>query len=213
MERAGTSTGRTPLRRRRRSHEDKHNDYISGDNNNNNAAVPNAAAAVASNKHPFTLTPVLATGTRSEATVSAIPTPIPTPTPTVASTECVEKGEPSSASLSPSHSSAGDRDGGAARWASDVDTEWLSRETKGYSGADLTSLVRNAAMAALREQDERFCYPSGGGGGSGNVDGRSLSQLLLARRHFEAALETTRPSSGAEAIAKHEGWARQWHVA
>ncbi|CAN0467597.1 unnamed protein product, partial [Ectocarpus sp. 12 AP-2014] len=103
------------------------------------------------------------------------------------------------------------------RWASDVDLLWLSRQTKGYSGADLSSLVRNAAMVALREE-------GGGGGqggrrgalssfvGGGRGTGRKEGVLIITRKHFEAALASTQPSSGAETAAKHERWARQWHV-
>lgn len=103
------------------------------------------------------------------------------------------------------------------RWASDVDTAWLSQQTEGYSGADLSSLVRNAAMASLRAQgDENSegkeggrCHVSSGAGDNG----AATAYLVLARRHFEAALASTRPSSGPEVVARHESWARQWHVA
>lgn len=116
---------------------------------------------------------------------------------------------------------------GGGRWANDVDLTWLSQETKGYSGADLSSLVRNAAMIALREEGEGR---KGGGGrpvgirDSVNVASANVSAagrddvctngvLVLARRHFDTALASTEPSSGPEAVAKHERWARQWHVA
>lgn len=102
--------------------------------------------------------------------------------------------------------------GGGGRWARDVDVAWLSQQTKGFSGADLSSLVRNAAMVALREEGEGVAKVAArqvtAGGSAG---GRGL--LMLARRHFETALASTEPSSGPEAVAKHERWARQWHVA
>lgn len=104
------------------------------------------------------------------------------------------------------------------RWASDVDLLWLSRQTEGYSGADLSSLVRNAAMVALREEGgggggggrggERMTLFVGGGRGIGRKEG----VLIITRKHFEAALASTQPSSGTETVAKHERWARQWHV-
>lgn len=100
--------------------------------------------------------------------------------------------------------------GGGGKWARDVDIAWLSQQTKGYSGADLSSLVRNAALVALREERERAAEgavrPASTAGGRGGL-------LVLARRHFETALASTEPSSGPEAVAKHERWARQWHVA
>lgn len=107
-----------------------------------------------------------------------------------------------------------DPDGGGGRWSSDVDLEWLSQETKDYSGADLSSLVRNAAMAALRG---RVLFVTRGENGLNGVDGASGAddfelELELTRKNFEAALESTSPSSSAETIARHECWARQWHV-
>lgn len=116
------------------------------------------------------------------------------------------------------HAARGSAAGGfyGGSWASDVDAAKLSRQTQGYSGADLASLVRNAAMAALQDHEgggagEGGCGRSSSGGGSGDGGGSSRGVLVLARRHFETALATTRPSSGSEVVAKHEGWARQWH--
>lgn len=105
--------------------------------------------------------------------------------------------------------------GNVAKWATDVDEAWLLRKTQGYSGADLTSLVRNATMAALRDHEADL-----GGAEWGlcvSVDRSALSnkgrdQLVLARRHFETALATTQPSSGLETVARHESWAQQWHA-
>lgn len=105
---------------------------------------------------------------------------------------------------------------GGGRWARDVDVAWLSQQTKGYSGADLSSLVRNAAMVALREEGERAAGGTAMRAASavgGSVSVARNGVLVLERRHFEAALSRTEPSSGPEAVAKHERWARQWHVA
>lgn len=113
------------------------------------------------------------------------------------------------------HGSGRNRGGGGGRWARDVNVAWLSQQTKGYSGADLSSLVRNAAMVALREEGESAAEGAvrlGSTSAAGGSVGRS-GLLVLARRHFEAALASTEPSSGPEAVAKHERWARQWHVA
>ena len=102
------------------------------------------------------------------------------------------------------------------RWASDVDTAWLSQQTEGYSGADLSSLVRNAAMASLRAQGDESSEGKEGGRchvSSGSDSDAATAYLVLARRHFETALASTRPSSGPEVVARHESWARQWHVA
>ncbi|CAN0339737.1 unnamed protein product, partial [Ectocarpus sp. 12 AP-2014] len=103
------------------------------------------------------------------------------------------------------------------RWASDVDLLWLSRQTKGYSGADLSSLVRNAAMVALREEGGGGCRGGRRGAlssfvGCGRGTGRREGVLIITRKHFEAALASTQPSSGTETAAKHERWARQWHA-
>ncbi|CAM9442051.1 unnamed protein product [Pylaiella littoralis] len=115
--------------------------------------------------------------------------------------------------------------GGGGRWASDVDLTWLSQQTKGYSGADLSSLVRNTAMIALLEEREgseggtTACQVRVSGRNRVDVDIRAAGRdggtdgvLVLARRHFNTALASTEPSSGPEAVARHERWARQWHV-
>lgn len=113
--------------------------------------------------------------------------------------------------------------GSSARWSDDVDIDWLSLETERYSGADLSSLVRNAAMSALLEQEPQGFFVDVGGdrelGASTKTAPRDFGgitkgsvQLELARRHFENALETTSPSSGLDVISKHEAWARQWHL-
>lgn len=106
------------------------------------------------------------------------------------------------------------------KWACDVDTAWLSQQTEGFSGADLSSLMRNAAMAALREQEGVEKWDGEGRwAGTNNASGEkpgtegTENLLILSRRHFCAAIASTQPSSGPDAVAKHERWARQWRVA
>ncbi|CAM9512107.1 unnamed protein product [Discosporangium mesarthrocarpum] len=99
--------------------------------------------------------------------------------------------------------------GAGGRWAGDVDLEWLSgRVTEGYSGADLSSLVRNAAMAAFQE----VLDGEGRGGGDG-VCGTGIRvgvPLEIAQRHFVLALAATGPSSSPEVVRRHESWAQEW---
>ena len=61
--------------------------------------------------------------------------------------------------------------------AADLDIKLLMQRTEGYSGADLSGLVREAAMAAMRE----------GGGDAESVQGR----------HFLEGLQAVKPSASA----------------
>ncbi len=69
--------------------------------------------------------------------------------------------------------------------AEDVDLEDIARRTEGYSGADLESLVREAALAALRE----------------DINAKQVSQ-----RHFEYALRKVRPSITSDMIQFYKSW-------
>ncbi|MEJ2294153.1 MAG: hypothetical protein P8Y23_05235 [Candidatus Lokiarchaeota archaeon] len=63
--------------------------------------------------------------------------------------------------------------------SSDVNIEELSKELKGYSGADIETLCREAAMIALRE----------------NIRARKVN-----REHFKKASETIYPTITPEMI-------------
>lgn len=70
-------------------------------------------------------------------------------------------------------------------------------------------------MASLRAQDDEHSEGRGGRrrvSPDGSDNGAATEFLVLARRHFETALASTRPSSGPEVVARHESWARQWYV-
>ncbi len=66
----------------------------------------------------------------------------------------------------------------------DVSLDDLANETEGYSGADIESLVREAAMDALRE----------------DIDSDKVS-----RKHFEKALEEVNPSITSDMIQYYKG--------
>ncbi|HDJ84101.1 MAG TPA: AAA family ATPase, partial [Desulfurococcaceae archaeon] len=67
----------------------------------------------------------------------------------------------------------------------DVNLEDIARRTEGYSGADLESLVREAALAALRE----------------DINAKQVSQ-----RHFEYALRKVKPSITPDMIQFYKSW-------
>jgi transitional endoplasmic reticulum ATPase len=69
--------------------------------------------------------------------------------------------------------------------ADDVDIEWLADETEDYVGADLASLCREAATAAVREHVRA------------TADGEEspVDEIELTRAHFEQALDEVGPST------------------
>ncbi|AEM37983.1 AAA family ATPase, CDC48 subfamily [Pyrolobus fumarii 1A] len=69
--------------------------------------------------------------------------------------------------------------------ADDVDLEYIASVTEGYSGADLEALVREAALAALRED---------------------INATKVHMRHFEEALKRVKPSITPEMVRFYEEW-------
>ncbi len=69
--------------------------------------------------------------------------------------------------------------------AEDVDLEYIASVTEGYSGADLEALVREAALAALRED---------------------INATKVHMRHFEEALKRIKPSITPEMVKFYEEW-------
>ncbi|CAM9321569.1 unnamed protein product, partial [Phaeothamnion confervicola] len=114
-------------------------------------------------------------------------------------------------------------------WDDDVDLGWLAAATDGYSGADLTALVRNAAMAALEpllpallaaEGDVGTHLDSAAGAeAAGGCDGGGAAfrlseeaapwSVALQRRHFEEALAATAPSCGTEEARQLAAWGQR----
>ncbi|MHC3438916.1 CDC48 family AAA ATPase [Natrialbaceae archaeon A-gly3] len=69
--------------------------------------------------------------------------------------------------------------------AEDVDLAELAGELEGYTGADLGALVRDASMRAIREVAEDY--------GPEEANDRA-GEVLIERRHLEAALTDVSPS-------------------
>ncbi|MCD6563241.1 MAG: AAA family ATPase, partial [Thermoproteales archaeon] len=69
--------------------------------------------------------------------------------------------------------------------AEDVNLEEIARKTEGYTGADLEVLVREAGLAALRE---------------------NLSIDKVYRRHFELALSKIKPSLTPDILKYYQSW-------
>ncbi len=67
----------------------------------------------------------------------------------------------------------------------DVDIGELAAETDGYVGADLASLCREAATAAVREHVRATAAG----------EASAVGEIVLTRNHFELALEEVGPSS------------------
>jgi len=67
----------------------------------------------------------------------------------------------------------------------DVNIEELAKKTKGFSGADIQGLCREAAMAALRED---------------------IESKKVSKKHFEQAFKEVGPSLKDEDTKKYEGF-------
>jgi len=82
--------------------------------------------------------------------------------------------------------------------AKDVDINTLVKQTEGYVGADIESLVREAKMAAMRE----FIILMGNRGEQERKD--AIKNVMITRAHFDAALLNVRGSLDREAIETSE---------
>ena len=82
--------------------------------------------------------------------------------------------------------------------ARDVDIDTLVKQTEGYVGADIESLVREAKMAAMRE----FIILMGNRGEQERKD--AIKNVMITRAHFDAALLNVRGSLDREAIETSE---------
>ncbi len=73
--------------------------------------------------------------------------------------------------------------------ADDVDLDELADLTHGYTGADLAALVREAAMAAIREILPKIDLEKG------YLPPEVLDQIQVKRKHFLEALKRVKPSA------------------
>ena len=72
--------------------------------------------------------------------------------------------------------------------AEDVNLKEIAKRTEGYTGADLEVLVREAGLAAIRED---------------------IKAEKVYRRHFEEALRRVKPSLNPDMIRYYESWAEK----
>jgi transitional endoplasmic reticulum ATPase len=79
--------------------------------------------------------------------------------------------------------------------AEDVDLDELARQTKGYVGADVEAVAREAAMAATREFVTSV--------DPADIDG-SVGNVRIDAEHFEQALEEVNPSVTEETRERYE---------
>ncbi|MFA6333481.1 MAG: CDC48 family AAA ATPase [Methanoregula sp.] len=82
--------------------------------------------------------------------------------------------------------------------ARDVDADALVKQTKGYVGADIEALVREAKMAAMRD----FIIQMGGRNELERRD--AIKNVMLTKAHFDAALLKVKGSLDADAIERSE---------
>ena len=87
--------------------------------------------------------------------------------------------------------------------ARDVDIDSLVKQTEGYVGADIESLVREAKMAAMRE----FIIMMGTRGEQERRD--AIKNVMITKAHFEDAMTKVRGSLDRDAIEKSEQQAWQ----
>ena len=86
--------------------------------------------------------------------------------------------------------------------AKDVDIDAMVKQTEGYVGADIESLVREAKMAAMRE----FIILMGNRNEQERKD--AIKNVMITKRHFDAALLNVRGSLDREAIevSERQAW-------
>ena len=85
--------------------------------------------------------------------------------------------------------------------ADDVDVDRLAERTHGFTGADLSSLAKEAAMSALRRA--RRQPPAEGADPDDSVAMRlAVDELTVTREDFESALAAVQPSAMREYVAE-----------
>jgi len=72
--------------------------------------------------------------------------------------------------------------------AKDVDLDELANITHGYTGADLSALVREAAMATLRSILPKIIDKQ-------HIPAEVLNELQVTKEHFMEALRNIQPSA------------------
>merc|ERR1712141_855494 len=100
--------------------------------------------------------------------------------------------------------------------AKSVDLNYISKVTKGFSGADLTEICQRAVKLAIREnieaeiKRERARQAAAGkskfrkGGGAMEVDDGSDDVAEVSKKHFEEAMRFARRSVSDQDIRKYE---------
>lgn len=90
----------------------------------------------------------------------------------------------------------------------DAEVEGLVQRTKGYSGADVTNLAREASMGPLRDKmRRRAAAQAAAGGGAGGADVALTGALRpIENRDFLAALKSIRASVSPDEIKDYLAW-------
>jgi katanin p60 ATPase-containing subunit A1 len=86
------------------------------------------------------------------------------------------------------------------RLADDVDLQEFARRTDGYSGADIESLCKSAAMMPFRSIDQKTCATTGEYAQRVN----EAAKLPILHEHVAKALENCRSSVNPRDIQRYE---------
>lgn len=95
--------------------------------------------------------------------------------------------------------------------ASDVDLEWLVKETEGYSGSDIARLCRNAIDRMLRRiNPPEFVRVEVASQKPEELKRKKYRVDKIRRKDFEEALKVVKPSVSRELLQRLEEWRRKY---
>ncbi|MFP3232317.1 MAG: AAA family ATPase, partial [Sulfolobaceae archaeon] len=98
--------------------------------------------------------------------------------------------------------------------AEDVTLEEIAEKTEGYTGADLSALVREATLRAIREQMSDCMKKADDNCKRGDSECRekiikecmSGKGALVERKHFDFAIRKVRPSVTQDMVQFYQNW-------
>ena len=91
-----------------------------------------------------------------------------------------------------------------------LDYDALARRTDGYSGADLLSLAKEAAMRPVRRLMRKLMQPHDGNAADAEELDSRVEVELVSQRDVDAAVHCTRPSAALKFIHKYDEWHKEY---